>query len=261
MSPTTQPPLTEVVPAVTGTQSVFRALTILRAFTARQPTLTGPEVAALFGYSLPTAYRLLRALEAEQFLVFDRASRAYSPGPEILRLSGVMLHRDGLVAQTQTSLLRLRALTGETIAVYWRLGNKCTCTQEMPSSQPHRIEAGIGADFPLTRGAAGQALLLDLDEADIRALLTEPDTPEPLGGINELLATLKLGRERGYTITVDDAVTIAAPIPWVQPGLAVYAITAPESRFDPQARNAAARILVEEMDRLRSILLKRNPFD
>lgn len=256
--------LTEVEPAVTGTQSVFRALSILHAFTPRQPTLTGPEVAEMFGYSLPTAYRLLRALEAEHFLVFDRGSRAYSPGPEILRLAGVMLHRDALVAQTQTSLIRLRALTGETVAVYWRLGNKCTCTQEMPSPHPHRIEAGIGVDFPLTRGAAGKALLLDLDDAGLRAVLAEPDVPEPVGGVGALRAELRLGRERGYTLsvgeTLDGAVTIAAPIPWVQPGLAVYAVSAPESRFGPQARDAAARTLVEEMDRLRSILRKQNPF-
>lgn len=256
--------LTEVEPAVTGTQSVFRALNILHAFTAQRPTLTGPEVAEMFGYSPPTAYRLLRALEAEHFLVFDRGSRAYSPGPEILRLAGVMLHRDALVAQTQTSLIRLRALTGETVAVYWRLGNKCTCTQELPSPHPHRIEAGIGLDVPLTRGAAGHALLLDLDEDGVHALLAEPDMPEPVGGVDALLAELKLGRERGYTLSVGEplagAVTIAAPIPWVQPGLAVYTVSAPESRFGPQARTAAGTTLVEEMDRLRAILRKQNPF-
>ncbi|QUQ63927.1 IclR family transcriptional regulator [Kutzneria sp. CA-103260] len=252
--------LTEVEPAVTGTQSVFRALSILHAFTAQQPTLTGPEVAQMFGYSLPTAYRLLRALEAEHFLVFDRGSRAYSPGPEILRLAGVMLHRDALVPQTQTSLIRLRALTGETVAVYWRLGNKCTCTQEMPSPHPTRIEAGIGAEFPLTQGAAGKALLLDLDEAGLRTLLAEPDMPGPVGGIDTLLAELEVSRERGYTLSVDDAVTIAAPIPWLRPGLAAYTVSAPASRFGPQALSNAATTLAEEMDRLRSILRKQNPF-
>ncbi|WP_434443523.1 IclR family transcriptional regulator [Lentzea sp. E54] len=253
-----------VEPSVTGTQSVFRALKILHAFTAARPTLTGPEVADLFGYSLPTAYRLLRALEAENFLVLDRSTRAYSPGPEILRLAGVMLHRDALVAQTQTSLIRLRALTGETVAIYWRLGNRCTCTQEMPSPQPTRIEAGIGADFPLTLGAAGKALLLDLTETEIRDLLTEPDVPAPVGGAATLLAELEAARRRGYTMsrgeTIEESVAIAAPIPWVRRGLAVYSVIAPESRFGPRERDAAARTLVEEMDRLRSILQGHTTF-
>lgn len=52
----------------------------------------------------------------------------------------------------------------------------------------------------------------------------------------------------------------AAPIPWLEQGLAVYSVTAPESRFTPETAEAAARTLVEEMDRLRSILRKQNPF-
>jgi len=250
-------PTDTVEPAVTGTQSVFRALSILRAFSARQPALTGPEVAAKFGYSVPTAYRLLRALEAEHFLVFDRVTRRYSPGPEIFRLSGVMLHRDGIVALTQSSLDRLRALTGETVGIFWRLGNQRTCVQEMTSRHPVRIEAGVGVDYPLTRGAPGKALLLTLDEPSVREILADPDVAPPIHGVDGLLAELKLSRERGYTAsageTIDGAVSIAAPIAWLH-GLAAYSVTAPASRFGLREREAAAETLVEEMDRLRSAL-------
>jgi DNA-binding IclR family transcriptional regulator len=246
-----------IEPAVTGTQSVFRALSILHAFSARQPALTGPEVAAMFGYSVPTAYRLLRALEAEQFLVFDRGTRRYSPGPEIFRLSGVMLHRDGIVAQTQSSLARLRALTGETVAVFWRLGNQRTCVQEMASPDAVRIEAGVGVDYPLTRGAAGKALLLGLDEASVREILADPDVAPPADGADGLLAELDRGRKLGYTMsageTIDGAVSIAAPVAWLH-GLAAYSVSAPAFRFGPRERAAAAQTLLEEMDWLRSAL-------
>jgi DNA-binding IclR family transcriptional regulator len=246
-----------VEPAVTGTQSVFRALSILHAFSARQPALTGPEVAAKFGYSVPTAYRLLRALEAEQFLVFDRVTRKYSPGPEIFRLSGVMLHRDGIIAQTQSSLARLRALTGETVAVFWRLGNQRTCVQEMAGPHSVRIEAGVGVDYPLTRGAPGKALLLALDERSVREILADADVAPPIRGVDGLLAELELGRERGYTAsageTIDGALSIAAPIAWLH-GLAAYSVTGPASRFGLRQREAAAQTLLEEMDRLRSTL-------
>jgi DNA-binding IclR family transcriptional regulator len=247
-----------VEPAVTGTQSVFRALSILHAFSSRQPALTGPEVAAKFGYSVPTAYRLLRALEAEQFLVFDRVTRKYSPGPEIIRLSGVMLHRDDVVAQTQASLVRLGALTGETVAMFWRLGNRRTCTQERVSPHPVRIEAGVGVDYPLTRGAAGKALLLALDDRSVRQILGDPDVASPVRGVDGLLAELAVSGERGYTSSVGEttggAASIAAPIAWLHQGLAVFSITAPETRFGPRERETAAHVLLEEMDRLRSTL-------
>lgn len=246
-----------VEPSVTGTQSVFRALSILRAFSARRSALTGPEVASMFGYSVPTAYRLLRALEAERFLVFDSVTRKYSPGPEIFRLSGVMLHRDGIIAQTQSSLARLRALTGETVAVFWRLGNQRTCVQEMASPQAARIEAGVGVDYPLTRGAAGKALLLPLDEASVREILADPDVAPPIGGADGLLAELGRCRKRGYAMstgeTIDGALSVAAPVAWLH-GLAAYSVTAPAARFGPREREAAALTLLDEMDRLRSTL-------
>jgi DNA-binding IclR family transcriptional regulator len=245
-------------PAVTGTQAVFRALSILHAFSARQRTLTGPEVAAKFGYSVPTAYRLLRALEAEQFLTFDRVTRAYGPGPEILRLAGVMLHHDGVPAQTQSTLVRLRALTGETAAIFWRLGNQRTCVQEMVSSRAGAIEAGVGVDYPLTRGAPGKALLLALDEQGVQEVLADPDVVAPLRGVGGLLAELALSRERGYAMstgeTIDGAVSIAAPMEWLHPSPAAIAVTAPRSRFGLREQEAAARALLEEMDRLRSTL-------
>jgi DNA-binding IclR family transcriptional regulator len=244
-------------PAVTGTQSVFRALSILHAFTASQPALTGPEVAEKFGYSVPTAYRLLRALEAERFLVFDRASHKYSPGPEILRLSGVILNRDGILAQTQSSLERLRALTGETAALYWRLGNQCSCVQEMVSRQPAAVEAGMGVDYPLTRGAAGKALLSTLDEAGVRDILADPDVVPPTAGVDAFLAELRVSRERGYAVsdgeTIDGALSIAAPLGWLH-GLAAYSITGPQARFGPRRQEAVAQTLLEEMERLQSAM-------
>jgi DNA-binding IclR family transcriptional regulator len=230
----------------------------MRAFSSHQPALSGPEVADRFGFSLPTAYRLLRALEAEQFLVFDRVTRKYRPGPEIVRLAGVMLQNDDVVAQTQTSLSRIRALTGETVTFFWRLGNERTCVQEKVSPHRLRIEAGVGVKYPLTRGAPGKALLLALDEETVREIAADADVATPVRGISGLLAELAASRERGFTMSVGEtihgAVSIAAPIPWLHEGLATFSVTAPEPRFGPRQREAAARTLLEEMERLRVAL-------
>lgn len=247
-----------VEPTITGTQSVFRALSILRAFSSRQPELSGPEVAAKFGYSVPTAYRLLRALEAEHFLMFDRVTRRYRPGPEILRLSGVMLNRDDVVAQTQESLVRLRALTGETAAMFWRLGNQRTCVKELVSPDPVRVEFGVGVNYPLTRGAAGKALLLGADEDSVQEIIGDPAVASPVCGVESLLAELDVSRERGYTVSVGETIegtaSVAAPIVWLHQSLTAFCVAAPESRFGPRKRDATALLLLEEMDRLRAIL-------
>lgn len=247
--------------AVTGTQSVFRALAILHEFTPGRPGLTGAEIATSFGYSLPTAHRLLRALEAERFLIFDRTTRRYLPGPEILRLSGVILDGDGGVPQTLSTLERLRDLTGETATLFWRLGNERTCVQEKSSMHPLRLTPGLGRRYSLTRGAAGKALLLAATERDIRGLLAAQGTlrsPDP----DDFLAKLEVCRERGYVVTsgetIPGAVSIAAPILGVRSGLAAISITGPAERFSVSAATAAGATLVEEMGRLHSVIRRRS---
>jgi DNA-binding IclR family transcriptional regulator len=237
--------------SIAGAQSVFRALAILRHFSPSRTGVTGPEVAARFGYSIPTAHRLLRALEAERFLVFDRAARCYRPGPEILRLSGVTLSRDGGVELTLAALEHLRDATGETAALFWRLGDERTCVQEVPSTHAHRVTPGLGRRYPLTRGAVGKALLLAGDEPTVRNLL-------PASGASVVLAELDTIRERGFAIssgeTIAGAVSVAAPILGIRRGLAAISVTGPAGRFDVTAAEAVGSLLVKEARRLESAI-------
>ena len=237
--------------SIAGAQSVFRALSILRHFSPSCAGITGPEIAARFGYSVPTAHRLLRALEAERFLVFDRAARCYRPGPEILRLSGVTLARDSSVELGLSALEHLRDATGETAALFWRLGDERTCVQEAPSPHADRVTAGLGRRYPLTRGAAGKALLLAADTRTIRNLLAPGDADLVLAEFDRI-------RERGFAITCGEtiagAVSVAAPILGIRRGLAAISVTGPARRFDTRAAEAVGSLLTKEVKKLESAI-------
>jgi DNA-binding IclR family transcriptional regulator len=235
--------------SVAGAQSVLRALSILRQFSPSRSGVTGSELAASFGYSVPTANRLLRVLETERFLVFDRATRRYCPGPEILRLSGMVLDRDGGVAHTLASAERLRDATGETATVFWRFGDERTCIQEVPSRYAHRVTPGLGRRYPLGRGAAGKALLLAQDEQTIRDLLRTPNTE-----VDVVLAELDTIRARGFAVsageTIDGAVSVAVPLLGIRRGLVAISVTGPIQRFGVAAAEAVGSLLTEEARRL-----------
>jgi DNA-binding IclR family transcriptional regulator len=237
--------------SVAGAQSVFRALSILRHFSPSRTGITGPEISASFGYSVPTAHRLLRALEAEGFLVFDRAGRCYRPGPEILRLSGVTLARDSSVELGLSALEHLRDATGETAALFWRLGDQRTCVQEVPSPHADRVTAGVGRHYPLGRGAAGKALLLATDTVTIRNLLAAADA-------DVVPAELDIIRKRGFAITCGEtirgAVSVAAPILGIRRGLAAISVTGPARRFDAIAAEAVGSLLTKEVRHLESAI-------
>ncbi|MFC4944230.1 IclR family transcriptional regulator [Pseudonocardia sp. GCM10023141] len=233
-------------PSATGTQSVTRALSILRSFSPSCGGVTGPQIAERFGYSLPTAHRLLRALEAERFLVLDPVTRRYRPGPEFLRLSAVIVDRDGGVAPAFAALRRLRDRTGETATMFWRFADERTCVREVPSDHAHRVTPGVGRRYPLARGAAGLVLLLGEDERAVRDRLRN----ERPG----LLADLSAARARGFAVTVGEtipgAVAVAAPVPGLRRGLVAISVVGPAQRFGPAEAEAVGGLVAEEARRL-----------
>jgi DNA-binding IclR family transcriptional regulator len=243
-------------PAVAGTQSVFRALSILQAVTPDAPWVTAASVASRFGYSLPTAHRLLRALESERFLTFGRTVHEYQPGPEILRLSGIIIDHDDLIPRALDSLARLRALTGESVALQWRLGNSRSSMNELVSPHAVHVATGVGRCYPLTRGAAGKALLAASAPEDVESVLADPAAAAPAAGRDRFRAELESARTIGYARshgeTIAGAASVAGVVDWIYRGVAAISITGPEARFGPSQQLAAGHALLRELDRLRA---------
>lgn len=243
-------------PVVPGAQSVFRALSILQAVTPASPGVTASGIASRFGYSIPTAYRLLRALESEGFLTFDRMAHRYHPGPEIFRLSGIIIDRDDLIPRLFSSLARLRDLTGESAVLHWRHGNSRCSVQEMVSSHAVQVTTGVGRSYPLTRGAAGKALLSAAEEKDVESLLADPAVVPPVAGRDSFRTELESARRLGFAAsrgeTIVGAASVAAPVGWIHRGVAAISITGPEARFGPARQAAVGYALLDELERLRS---------
>jgi DNA-binding IclR family transcriptional regulator len=230
----------------------------MQAFTTSEPAVSGQEIAARFGYSIPTAHRLLRALEAANFLVFDRATHRYSPGPEILRLSGVIFARDQVVRLTTSTLGRLRDVSGETAGFHWVMGNQRTCVQEMPAPSAGQAESRIGVTYPLTRGAAGKAILLGLGESEMHKVLADPEVAPPSGGLDALLAELEQARHNGYTWSFAEnepgAASIAVPFVWLNLSVAAFSVTGPLEEFNDDRVRETGLVLLDETEHLRATL-------
>src|SRR5437899_7817566 len=88
--------------------SVAKALATLRAFVDGQEQWGVRELAAALAEPPSTMHRLLASLRADGFVRYDRVRQKYSAGPEFVRLSAAVLHRDSL---RQAALPLLRQLT------------------------------------------------------------------------------------------------------------------------------------------------------
>jgi DNA-binding IclR family transcriptional regulator len=162
------------------------------------------------------------------------------------------------VQLTTSTLERLRDVTGEAAGFHWVMGNQRTCVQEMVSRSSWIVDSRIGKMYPLTRGAAGKAILLGLGESEMQKVLEDPDVVPPPRGLETLLAELSEARQKGYTQSSGEnepgAASVAVPFVWLNLSVAAFSVTGPEERFDEDRVRAAATVLLEEAEHLRVVL-------
>src|ERR1044071_5979808 len=102
---------------VVGAQSVARAAALLRAVgMTRSHGSTLTQVASDVGLNVPTTRRLLQAMVAEGFLTFDRETKLYRVGPELVALASagdqMFAERGLLAAAAQDGAVRPSARCG-----------------------------------------------------------------------------------------------------------------------------------------------------
>jgi IclR family transcriptional regulator, KDG regulon repressor len=238
-----------------GSQTVSRALTLLRCFSADEPTRSLTELSDETGLTVPTTHRLLKTLTARRFLVLDRTTKRYSLGPAVMQLAGAIMHRGNLQAEALPRLAELRRRSGETAALHGLVDEERVCLLEFVSHLPIRMSSGVGRRYPLHHGAAGRAILAHLPDEERDGYLTEH--LEALGRPRaDVEAELVECRERGYALShgevVEGATAVAVPIRNLT-GYPVAAInvTGPDDRWTLDRATAfSAEILqvVEEIE-------------
>ena len=201
-----------------GAQALLRAIEILERLEDRDSPQSLSEVARRVQITLPTAHRLLRALEYKGFVVFDADVRRYSLGPTIMRLAGTIMRHEDPVQVAMPSLERLLALTHETVALHRPLGGVRVCITELEAPHPIRMASGVGRSYPLHAGAAGKALLAWASQDRVGTATATPRriTSRTPTSREALFADLASIRRQGYALsfgeTVEGASAIAAPI-------------------------------------------------
>lgn len=240
-----------------------RALQILECFTLERTSLTLTEASTLTGLTVPTAHRLLKALQAREFLVLDQATHRYSLGPGAMRLSGVIMQRDDVHAVAIPHLERLRALTEETVALHWLVEDHRVCVLELVSRHFMRMTSGTGRRYPLHVGAAGKALLAYLPEETTTRILDQAEHDWPGVSIDgprsDYLTQLEHIAKEGYATSfgevVEGAAALAAPILDANGHpIAAINITGPALRLTRERIDSAIPILLESVSDIESQL-------
>lgn len=197
-----------------GAQAIVRAISLLQQFSLERPTLTTADLALASGLTVPTAHRILRALERVGMLTRDRRARAYSLGPAILSLARIVTEKQGDIMAAGGALVRIRNATQETAGLHARLGIDRICLMEKVPPAAGAVHSGVGQTYPLTLGAASKAILSLLPDAEVTRIFDLHPAHEFDRAV--LLEEISATRTSGYAVSVEEnipgALSLAVPI-------------------------------------------------
>ena len=141
--------------SVSGVGVLDKALSVLDVLEERPRSLA--ELVTATGISRATAHRLATALEAHGLVRRDDEGR-FALGTRLVALGRAAVDAIPLAAAAADALAELRDVTGESVQLYVREGDRRVCVAALESPHGLRTIVPLGASLPLGVGSAGQLL-------------------------------------------------------------------------------------------------------
>jgi DNA-binding IclR family transcriptional regulator len=249
--------------AVASVRLLDRAIDLIECLERNRAPLGVRALEAATGISKATSQRLLDALERRGYVQKDRGR--YSLAPATVRLARSYLAGDSLVTIAMPILQGLAAHSGETCALYVRLGVDRLLVLQVESPHPLRHNTPIGERVPLHLGASGQVLCAGMPREALEAYLNSVAPAHLASGKvlrkKDLLTRCEQVQLRGFATATDERFAgvsaVAAPVVHVTKGVvAAINIAGPSSRMAEKLEQLtfdvrdAARDISERLSRL-----------
>jgi len=156
-------------------QVLQRTFSVLAMFTVQRPEWTTTEIARACGLPIPTAHRILSALQIHGFVARDEAKR-FHLGTAALEIGERARAVVDLRSLALPALRQLARESGETalLTVPSRSGDRSVCLERVESAQPLRLSVEPGRQLPLHAGASQKILLAFMPPQDIDRILAAP---------------------------------------------------------------------------------------
>lgn len=242
-------------------RAVTRAMDVLLSLEDGPQSLA--KIADATGLTKPTAHRLLATLSRNQLVIQNPWTSDYMLGPGCLGIANAVLTGlGGLGLMAQDILEGLVKASQESVALHVPAGTQRVCVAQVPSPQPVRYTADVGAAKPMYTGAMGKILLAFAHEQDRRELFTRltltPVTPLTIVDRDELEIQLAEVRKQGYAVSrgeqADGVASISAPV-FAASGhvMAAVSILGPSTRMEDDTMTKLRPLVVragQEISRL-----------
>lgn len=241
--------------ARTRVQSVSRALDLLEVVAAGGGHLSISDMAASSGLPLPTIHRLARTLLDRGYLR-QLPDRSYALGSRFIPLGELAGAVVG--SSARPALAALADQLGESANLAVLDGDMVTYIGQVPSHRSMRMFTEVGRRvYPHCTGV-GKALLAQLPDAQVRALLGRTGlpahTPHTITDVEVLLEQIRVIRAQGFAVDEGEqeigvrclAVGLTTPTSWM-----AVSVSGPAPRMTPELVDRALPLLREACRALR----------
>jgi DNA-binding IclR family transcriptional regulator len=189
---------------LTGTQSIERALTLLREIAAHNRGGSRLlDLATRTGLQRPTVHRMLKCLAMESMVQQDPDSHRYFLGSMMFELGLTAAPRFNLREICHPALTRIAEATGDTVFLTQRSGLDSVCLDRREGNFPIKtFTLEIGMRRPLGVGTGSLAILSALTEEEIERVVAANAVRLPEYGLSAgvLLAQVKKSQRLGYAM-------------------------------------------------------------
>lgn len=247
-----------------------KVIMLLKALAVREEGIGVRELARELGIDKSAISRLCDQLVALGIAERDEFSGRYRVGPAMFALAATINGRDSLWRAAEPVVRDLARTFNETCYLAVRDGdeiifrNKVDCT--------HKVRYVIDPDerAPLHAGAGGRAVLIGLDDDEVREIARRTGlpavTPRTITDPDKLLALVQQDRMRRYAASRGERVpsggAVAAPY-FDATGrcLGSIVLTCPDQRYNPAQEPEVAAAVMRAADDLSQRLGYRQPVE
>jgi DNA-binding IclR family transcriptional regulator len=218
--------------------TIIKAADILKTIT--KGINQSSNIAGNLELSRSTTHRLLKTLQAAEFVLQDPITLRYSLGPFVHYLADYSnRYHHNLILCALPEMEKLRSITGETIVIVIRVGIRRMYLEELPSFHPLKYAAGKGYSPPVYAGATGKVLLSQMPSPELLRLIgtirLKKIGPNTITDRAILLKEIENIRRKGYAVSyselVEGAASVAVPISnYSQP--VAMCVLGPETRME-----------------------------
>jgi IclR family pca regulon transcriptional regulator len=241
-------------PAKYRVEALAKGLALLTLFSGARHSLRLKEICDLTSIPMPTAFRLLATLR-EAGYVERMPDDSYRPGVRVLTLGYAALRGMDLVQSAEGPLRELARSTGLTVNLALLNGDRVLYIACHRNGNLVTANITVGSTLPAVRSSLGKALLADLTDEQVAAVIGADSFaagggPNAVGSLQELLTQLHAIRREGIAVQDQEVAyglrAVAAPVRGAD-GRAVAAANI--------AVNAAEYALADLLDRFAQPLL------